>query len=42
MAYQSLNLGSIGDDGTGDSMRAGGEKNKYKFSEIYTHLGTGT
>ena len=42
MAYQSLNLGSIGDDGTGDSMRAGGDKINDNFSEIYTLLGTGT
>ena len=42
MAYQSLNLGSTGDDGTGDSMRAGGDKINDNFSEIYTLLGTGT
>ena len=42
MAYQSLNLGTEGDDGTGDSMRAGGDKINDNFSEIYTLLGTGT
>ena len=35
-------MGSIGDDGTGDSMRAGGDKINDNFSEIYTLLGTGT
>ena len=26
MAYQSLELGSTADDGTGDTLRAGGDK----------------
>ena len=42
MAYQSIGLGSAADDGTGDSLRAGGTKLNANFSEIYTLLGTGT
>ena len=42
MAYQSIGLGSAADDGTGDSLRAGGTKVNANFSEIYTLLGTGT
>ena len=42
MAYQSIGLGSAADDGTGDSLRAGGTKVNANFSEVYTLLGTGT
>ena len=42
MAYQSIGLGSSADDGTGDSLRVGGDKVNDNFSEIYTLLGTGT
>ena len=42
MAYQSIGLGSAADDGTGDSLRAGGTKVNANFSEIYNLLGTGT
>ena len=42
MAYQSLGLGSSAGDGTGDTIRAGGDKINDNFSEIYTLLGTGT
>ena len=42
MAYQSLGIGSAADDGTGDSLRVGGDKINDNFSEIYTLLGTGT
>ena len=42
MAYQSLGLGSAADDGTGDTLRAGGDKINDNFSELYTALGTGT
>ena len=42
MAYQTLDLGTSADDGTGDSLRAGGDKINDNFSEIYTLLGTGT
>ena len=36
MAYQSLGLGSTADDGTGDTLRAGGDKINDNFSEVYT------
>ena len=41
MALQSLNLGENPDDGTGDTLRIGGDKINDNFSEIYTLLGTG-
>ena len=42
MAYQSLGLGSTADDGTGDTLRAGGTKLNANFVEIYTLLGDAT
>tara|TARA_A100000164_G_C21889977_1_gene764834 strand:+ start:333 stop:1316 length:984 start_codon:yes stop_codon:yes gene_type:complete len=42
MAYQSLALGSSANDGTGDTLRAGGDKINDNFVEIYTLLGTGS
>ena len=42
MAYQAIDLGTSADDGTGDSLRAGGDKVNDNFSEVYTLLGTGT
>jgi hypothetical protein len=42
MAYQSLNIGTTGGDGTGDTIRVGGDKINDNFSEIYTLLGDGT
>ena len=42
MAYQSIGLGTSADDGTGDSLRVGGDKINDNFSEIYTLLGTGS
>jgi hypothetical protein len=42
MAYQAVGLGSAADDGTGDSLRAGGTKVNSNFSELYNLLGTGT
>ena len=42
MAYQSLEIGTAANDGTGDTLRAGGDKINDNFSEIYTLLGTGT
>jgi hypothetical protein len=42
MAYQTLDLGTSADDGTGDSLRVGGDKINDNFSELYTLLGTGT
>jgi hypothetical protein len=42
MAYQSIGLGTTAGDGTGDSIRDGGDKVNDNFVEIYTALGTGT
>ena len=42
MAYQSVGLGTTAGDGTGDSIRIGGDKINDNFVEIYTLLGTGT
>jgi len=42
MTYQALNLGSSPGDGTGDTIRGGGDKVNDNFVEIYTALGTGT
>ena len=35
MAYQSLALGSSANDGTGDTLRAGGDKINYNFMLLY-------
>ena len=42
MAYQSIGLGSSANDGTGDTLRAGGDKANDNFVELYTLLGTGS
>ena len=42
MGYQAIGIGSSAGDGTGDSIRDGGDKINDNFSEIYTLLGTGT
>ena len=42
MAYQALGLGSTANDGTGDSLRTGGDKVNDNFVEIYTKLGDGS
>ena len=42
MSYQSIGLGTVADDGTGDTLRVGGDKVNDNFVEIYTLLGTGT
>jgi len=42
MAYQEIGLGTTEGDGTGDSIRDGGDKVNDNFVEIYTLLGTGT
>jgi len=42
MAYQSLGLGTTAGDGTGDTIRDGGDKINDNFEEIYTLIGTGT
>ena len=42
MALQSLNLGTLANDGTGDNLRVGGDKINDNFSEIYTAFGNGS
>jgi hypothetical protein len=42
MSYQPINLGSTANDGTGDTLRASGDKTNDNFVEIYTLLGDGT
>jgi hypothetical protein len=42
MGYQAIGIGSSAGDGTGDSIREGGDKVNDNFVEIYTLLGTGT
>ena len=42
MAFQSIEIGTAANDGTGDTLRAGGDKTNDNFLEIYTLLGTGT
>lgn len=42
MAKQSLSLGSSANDGTGDTLRDGGDKINDNFNELYNLLGDGT
>jgi len=42
MAKQSINLGSSANDGTGTTIRAGGDIVNDNFDELYTAIGTGT
>jgi hypothetical protein len=42
MAFQTLDLGIAADDGTGDSLRVGGDKINDNFLELYTALGDGS
>ena len=42
MAKQSLNLGTVANDGTGTTIRAGGDLINDNFNEIYGILGDGT
>ena len=42
MTKQAIGLGSSPNDGTGDTIRAGGDKINDNFDEIYTLLGDGT
>ena len=42
MAKQTINIGSTANDGTGSSLRAGGDLVNDNFNEIYTELGNGT
>ena len=42
MAKQTINIGSSANDGTGTTIRAGGDLINDNFNEIYSHLGDGT
>ena len=42
MAKQDLNIGTLANDGTGDTLRDGGTKVKANFDELYTALGGNT
>ena len=42
MAKQSIGLGTTANDGTGDTLRAGGDKVNDNFTELYNALGNGT
>lgn len=42
MPKQTLNIGSVANDGTGDTLRDGGDKIQDNFNELYTALGGNT
>ena len=42
MAKQSINIGSSANDGTGTTIRAGGDLINDNFNEIYNYLGDGS
>jgi hypothetical protein len=42
MAKQTINIGTVANDGTGDSVRTGGDKINDNFNEIYTVFGDGS
>src|SRR5210317_1471672 len=42
MAKQTINIGTIADDGTGSTIRVGGDITNDNFNELYTKLGDGT
>jgi len=42
MAKQTIGIGTSANDGTGDSVRAGGDKVNDNFTEVYNALGNGT
>ena len=42
MAKQTINIGTVADDGTGSTIRAGGDIANDNFNELYTKLGDGT
>lgn len=41
MAQQTINLGTVGNDGTGEPLRNGGVKINANFTELYSNLGKG-
>jgi len=42
MAKQTINIGTVADDGTGSTIRAGGDIVNDNFNEVYTLLGDGS
>ena len=42
MAKQTINIGSSANDGSGSTLRAGGDLINDNFNEIYTALGDGS
>ena len=42
MAKQTINIGTVADDGTGSTIRVGGDIINDNFNELYTKLGDGT
>ena len=42
MAKQTINIGTVADDGTGSTIRAGGDIANDNFNEIYNKLGDGS
>ena len=42
MAKETVGLGTLANDGTGDTLRSGGTKINSNFSEIYTAFGDGS
>ena len=42
MTKQTINIGSVADDGTGSTIRAGGSIINDNFNEIYTEIGDGS
>src|SRR5210317_421281 len=42
MAKQTINIGTIADDGTGSTIRVGGDITNDNFNELYNKLGDGT
>jgi len=42
MTKQVINVGTTPDDGTGDTVRTGGQKLNAMFEEVYLYLGNGT
>src|SRR5210317_268158 len=42
MAKQTINIGTVADDGTGSTIRVGGDITNDNFNELYNKLGDGT
>ena len=42
MAKQTINIGTIANDGTGSTLRAAGDLINDNFNEIYSSIGDGT